>query len=54
MAVLTFGDGLTKCRQASDNLTVDVELGFHGFKDDPPYRRNLITFEAVVRLKVGL
>jgi hypothetical protein len=38
----------------SDNLTLDAELGFHGFKDDPWYQRNLITGEAVIRLKVGL
>ena len=38
----------------SDNLTLDAELGFHGFKDDPWHLRNLITGEAVIRLKVGL
>jgi hypothetical protein len=38
----------------SDNLTLDAELGFHGFKNDPWYLRNLITGEAVIRLKVGL
>jgi hypothetical protein len=38
----------------SDNLTLDAEFGFHGFRDDPWYQRNLITGEAVIRLKVGL
>ena len=38
----------------SDNLTRDAELGFHGFNDDPWYQRNLITGEAVIRVKVGL
>ena len=38
----------------SDNLTLDAELAGHGFRDDPWYHRQLITGEAVLRLKVGL
>ena len=38
----------------SDNLTLDAELGLHGFKDVPSYQRNLITGEAVIRIKVGM
>ena len=38
----------------SDDLVLDAELAFHGFKDDPWYQRKLITGEAVIRLKVGL
>lgn len=38
----------------SDTLTLDAEVGLHGFRDDPWYQRKLITGEAVLRLKMGL
>jgi opacity protein-like surface antigen len=38
----------------SDRLTLDAEVGFEGFKDDPWFQRNLITGEAMIRIKVGL
>ena len=39
---------------ALDTWTVDVEVGFQGFGRDPWYQRNLVTGEAVIRLKLGL
>ncbi len=38
----------------SDDLTLDAELSINGFKDDPWYRRKLVTGEAMLRVKLGL
>lgn len=38
----------------SERLTLDFELGMHGFRDDRWYQRNLITAEAVLRIKMAL
>jgi opacity protein-like surface antigen len=39
---------------AVDTWTLDFEVGFQGFGRDPWYQRDLMTGEAMIRLKLGL